>query len=101
MIISFSVFQLIQKENKSWLKDKDLCGWLLYHNKKLLALSILCGSSYAAIEFVNCGAFGLQIFNMGLNTQQRIKYNTKPIFGVVFLEVEPFITIHILSKLFQ
>ena len=100
MPIGFSIYQLIRKENKSWFRDDDLQAWLLDHSWKLLALSILCGSSYAAIELVNCGAFGLEIFNMGLNKQQRIKYNTKRIFGVVCLEVKSFVYIQIYLYLF-
>ena len=86
--ITFSIYQLVRKGKKSWFKNDDLRGWLLDHSWKLLALSIITGSSYAAIELVNCGAFGLQIFNMGLNKQQRIKYNIKRIIGVVCLEVK-------------
>eukprot|EP01083_Nonionella_stella_P301287 1032711_1 len=84
--LSFSLFQLIQEQKQVWFHDEHLSGWLLDHSKKLLLLSVVCGSSYAAIEIVNCGAFGWQIFNMGLNKQQRIKYNTKRLIGVVLME---------------
>ena len=52
---------------------------------------IVCIIVCCVMQFVNCGAFGLQIFNTGLNKQQRIKYNTKRIFGVVVLEAKSFI----------
>eukprot|EP01084_Bolivina_argentea_P314575 544876_1 len=87
--VAFSIFQLIQQQKKSWFQYENLRGWLLDNSCKLLALSIITGSSYAAIELVNCGALRLEIFNMGLNKQQRIKYNTKRIIGVVLLENIP------------
>eukprot|EP01084_Bolivina_argentea_P184878 318853_1 len=65
-----SIGQLIQEIRKKWLKDDHLRNWLADHNKILYVLSIVTGSAYTAVEVVNCGAFQMNVFNMGLNKKQ-------------------------------
>ncbi len=86
--IIFSIYQLWNKIQKSWIKDDNLRIWLAEHGKVLYILSIICGSSYTAISMVNCGALKLDIFSMGLTKYERLQFNTKRIFGIILFEVE-------------
>merc|ERR1712154_465335 len=50
---------------------------------------------YTAVEIANCNAFQLDVFKMGLTEQQRIKYSTKRVYGVILLENLPQLVIQI------
>ncbi len=59
-------------------------------------LSLLSGSCFAAIEFVNSYLFGLKIFSMGLSENEMRKFNQKRLFNVILCENVPQIIIQII-----
>ena len=57
-----NVYILIQSQKK-WTNDNSIkfgiSIWLLKYNKKLIFLTIVCGSAFAAIDLCNSRAFGM------------------------------------------
>ena len=55
---------LLIKSEREWTRDSTIkyqvSRWLLRYNKKLLLLTFICGSAFAAVEFCNSRAFGMQ-----------------------------------------
>ena len=53
----------LSKYESIWCNDADIkftvARWLLKNNKKILLLTMLCGSSYAVVEMCNSNAFGM------------------------------------------
>ena len=86
--IAGGLAQLFLESNREWVKDDDLKMWINANVGILYFLSIFSGSSFIAVMIVNCGAFQLDILNMGMSRRQRMKFHTKRIWSVVFCEVE-------------
>ena len=57
-----NVFVLI-KSQRQWTQDNSIkytiSRWLLRYNKKLIFLTLICGSAFAAIDLCNSRAFGM------------------------------------------
>ena len=70
-----SMRQLLKSQEK-WTNDDaikyGISRWLLKYNKKLIILTGICGSCFAAVELCNARAFGRSFFNMGL-TERHLK----------------------------
>eukprot|EP01083_Nonionella_stella_P184216 667962_1 len=93
--IAYSTVQLVRKFNRSWGSDDNLRIWWTDYSNALYLLSIFTGSSYTAVSILNCNAFQLELFSMGLSKQQRLKFNTKRLCGIVGLENIPQVAIQI------
>eukprot|EP01083_Nonionella_stella_P049259 131332_1 len=93
--ITYSIIQLVMKSRKWWETDDDIRSWWTDNSKVLYLLSICTGSSYTAVEIVNCNAFQLDVFTMGLKKPQRIQFNTKRVYGIVLCENIPQVGIQI------
>eukprot|EP01083_Nonionella_stella_P066869 176454_1 len=91
--IAYSTVQLVRKFNRSWGSDDNLRIWWTDYSNALYLLSIFTGSSYTAVSILNCNAFQLELFSMGLSKQQRLKFNTKRLCGIVGLENIPQVAI--------
>ena len=54
---------LLIKSQKKWTHDStikyQISRWLLRYNKKLIFLTIICGSAFAAVDLCNSRAFGM------------------------------------------
>ena len=59
---SINVVLLIKSEN-IWVCDSaikyQMARWLLKYNKKLILLTLICGSAFAAVDLCNSRAFGM------------------------------------------
>ena len=57
-----NVYVLIQSQKK-WTQDNSIkfriSRWLLKYNKKLIFLTLICGSAFAAVDLCNSRAFGV------------------------------------------
>eukprot|EP01083_Nonionella_stella_P102330 291004_1 len=93
--IMYSIVQLVMKSRQWWQSDDNLRIWWMEHSNVLYFLSVITGSSYTAVSTANCNAFQLELFSMGLNKQQRLKFNTKRVYGIVCLENIPQVVIQI------
>eukprot|EP01084_Bolivina_argentea_P269736 458494_1 len=91
----FSLFQVYYHSKKEWSSDDRIRGWLVKYSNMLYIISILTGSSFAAVDIMNSNLFGLQYFEMGLSNKQRILFKTKRIYSVVMLENIPQLALQI------
>ena len=57
--------------------------------KKLIILTGICGSAYAAVELCNSRAFGLGIFNMGLTEMHLRAFHSTRIYSTIMCENIP------------
>ena len=84
-----NIFQL-HSEIKDWLRDVDtrhiVEPFIDAHLRALYLISLICGSSFSAIELCHSHLFGLKVFDMGLNSRQRSIFKNKRIFSIVALE---------------
>ena len=57
-----NIVLLIKSQNK-WTQDTaikyQISRWLLRYNKKLIFLTLICGSAFAAVDLCNSKAFGM------------------------------------------
>ena len=79
--------QLLHQINKHWMKNDQIKLWLIENSKILFILSILCGSSFTAIELMNSNLFQIYSLSMGLSREQIHRYMAKSVYSIVFLEV--------------
>eukprot|EP01084_Bolivina_argentea_P312576 541156_1 len=84
-----TIIQLFQQIHKHWLVGDVTSNWLSTESNILYAIALITGSGFTAIYIVNCNAFKLKIFSMGLSRKQIIKFETKRIYSVVLLENLP------------
>ena len=82
-----SLFQLYFYSKRKWLKNDHQRAWLSKYSTVLLLLSIVTGSSFAAVAVLNSYLFKLEIFDMGLTQKEIRKYNTRRIYSIVMFEV--------------
>eukprot|EP01083_Nonionella_stella_P065340 171113_1 len=87
--VTFSIIQLVNESQSNWVKDDNLRQWLIDYNKILYGMCIMVGSSYTAVEIVNCNALMVDVFGMGLRKQQLMRFVTNRLYGVVCLENIP------------
>lgn len=93
--ILLSLWQLVSVSKSQWAKDDAVRRWIVDHVFLFYALPVVCGSAFVAVSIVNCEALQLKVFTMGLSKNERMKFNAKRIWTVVFLEVEPHVRCHV------
>ena len=90
---------IMVKSQKQWMQDNSIkyavSYWLVSNSKMLVILTIICGSAFAAIDLCNSGAFGMDMFNMGLTERHVKKFHGNKIFSTVLFENLPQVTIQI------
>ena len=81
------------KAHDRWLESPVMSGpygrWLSHNGTKLYVLSLLCGSTFSAVELLNSNLFGMSLFEMGLNHQDLRRFNRNRMWSVVLLENLP------------
>ena len=75
-----------------WSKDPVLSptpvtGWLRSKVKFLYFISIVCGSSFSAVQLCNSYLFKMKIFSMGLSRYHKNRFQTQRFASIVLLEV--------------
>ena len=92
-------FVVLERSQRKWIKDSSIkyavSRWLLKYNKKLILLTALCGSAFAAIELCNSRAFRRGLFNMGLTESHIKKFQAKRIYSTVIFENVPQLCVQI------
>ena len=78
-------------EINEWKKNDHLNQWMFEHITKLYVISVVCGSSFTAVQLCSSNLFGLTMFDLPLNTLQRSAFYTKRIYSNVFFEVNCYI----------
>ena len=92
--------QLLRSQ-KEWAQDEAIkyavTRWLMKNNKKLIILTVLCGSAFAAIELCNSRAFGRcsSFYNMGLTERHLKKFHGTRIYTTILFENVPQLIIQI------
>ena len=82
-----ALFQLYFYAKKHWLQNNYVRSWLSKFSTLLLLLSVITGSSFAAVALLNSYIFQLDIFDMGLTQKQMKGFNTKRVYSIVIFEV--------------
>ena len=75
-----------------WSKDPVLTptpvsGWLRSKVKFLYFISIVCGSSFSAVQLCNSYLFKMKIFSMGLSRYHKNRFQTQRFASIALLEV--------------
>ena len=81
-----TVYQLYKSIDK-WRRDDILTQWLSRNIKLIYFISIITGSSFAAIELCTSNLFNLGYFDMPLSGAQFMEFQTKSVYSIVLLEV--------------
>ena len=86
-----NVLQLYYEIGK-WSKDPVLqptpvSGWIRSKVKFLYFVSIVCGSSFSAVQLCNSYLFKMKIFSMGLSRYHKNRFQTQRFASIVLLEV--------------
>ena len=89
--MSATLYQLNHITNKHWNKRDDLRGWLSDYVYQLYMMSILCGSSFAAVSLFRSNLFNLSAFDIPLSKQEALHFNTKKVYSTILLEVNSLI----------
>ena len=97
--IIMTLFQLNYMIDKHWSKSDDMRSWLSSYVKPLYALSIISRSSFTALQICRSNLFGQPLFDIPLNRQTALHFNTKRIYSITLLEVFVFITCFTFSKI--
>ena len=96
------IVNLIQlnREIQVWIRDTyskhRVQAWIRAYSRRLYMMTILCGSSFAAVDIFNSNIFHLSLFNMGLSKQQQAVFKNKRILSNVLLENLPQLIIQII-----
>ena len=81
------------RTQSNWESDASIGdrvrGWLRDWSTYLLFLTLLSGSSFAAINMVNCRLFGHPLFCMGLSHRHLKKFENQRLYSVIILENLP------------
>ena len=84
--IIISLYQLHSASSKYWLYNNRIREWLLSYSKLLYIVSVITGSSFAAIQIFNSNLFGLDIFCMGIPKQYLLSFTTKKVYSIILFE---------------
>ena len=84
--IGLSLIQLLRATHR-WRSNDQINAWLIHNATMLFFMSLATGSSFNAIAVVNCNAFKLELFSMGLSRKEILQWNNQRIWSVIFLEV--------------
>ena len=83
----------LHHEIQVWITDSyskySVQAWMNSYLRVLHFMTIICGSSFAAVDICNSNIFHLSLFNMGLNKRQRAIFKNQRILSVVLLENIP------------
>ena len=90
-----SLYQLFY-HIKKWQRNDDLGQWITDNITLLYILSVVTGSSFAAIELCTSSCFNLHQFSMPLSQMEINKYQTKRVYSTVLLENIPQFIIQII-----
>ena len=82
-----ALFQLYFYAKKYWLENDHVRAWISKFSTLLLFLSVITGSSFAAVSLLNSYIFQLDVFDMGLPQKQLKGFNTKRVYSIVLMEV--------------
>lgn len=85
--VTLSVVQLCRMIQGDWSKREGVRQWLLQNSYILYILSVCCGNSFTAVGLVNCNAFRLKMFSMGLQRRDLSKFRSQRLSSVVIFEV--------------
>ena len=84
--IGLSLIQLLRATHR-WRSNDQINAWLIHNATMLFFMSLATGSSFNAIAVVNCNAFKLELFSMGLSRKEILQWNNQRIWSVIVLEV--------------
>ena len=84
-----TLYQLYRVSNKHWCKNDEARGYLSGHLYSLYMVSVICGSSFAGIKLFRSRVFNLSIFDIPLNKQQSVHFETKKVYSTILLENLP------------
>eukprot|EP00484_Ammonia_sp_Unknown_P019591 CAMPEP_0197045832 /NCGR_PEP_ID=MMETSP1384-20130603/21612_1 /TAXON_ID=29189 /ORGANISM="Ammonia sp." /LENGTH=544 /DNA_ID=CAMNT_0042477501 /DNA_START=68 /DNA_END=1702 /DNA_ORIENTATION=- len=84
-----SLVQLHHASCKYWLFDTRIREWLLSYSQLLYFVSVVTGSSFAAIEIFNSNLFGLDVFYMGISRQYLLGFTAKQVYSMSMMEDIP------------
>ena len=70
------------------LRKTPVPGWIRSRVKLLYLISIVCGSSFSAVQLCNSYLFKLSVFSMGLSRYHKNLFQTKRFSSIVLLEVK-------------
>ena len=93
---TLTLYQLYKAINK-WRRDDKLSQWLSKNTQLLYFISVITGSSFAAIELCTSNLFNLRYFDMPLSEAKLMEFKTKRIYSIVLLEVKSYV-LHIVSS---
>lgn len=83
----------LEKSIKKWTNDNDtkdiIRPWIDKYFKLLYLLSIICGSSFAAVHLCTSNLFRWQLFDLGLNHRQSRIFKKQRIYTIVVFENVP------------
>ena len=85
MILGF--IQLLRQNQKKWVQSVQLRNWMKKYSYFVYIVSVLSGSAFNTVAVVNCEAFGINIFSMGLSKRMKEEFNSHRIWSVVVFEV--------------
>ena len=89
-----NVYWLLKNQRK-WEADfavgARLVGWLRRWRSYLFAFTIVCGSSFGAVNLCNANMFGYPLFRMGLKQKLLDQFDAKRLWIVVLFEVMQFL----------
>eukprot|EP01084_Bolivina_argentea_P319771 554663_1 len=87
--IIVTVAQLFQTVRKHWSHDDHARIWLQEKTAFLFIVSILLGSSFAAVELFNSHLFNLMLFSMNLSRKYMLSFRTKRLWSIILVENIP------------
>ena len=82
-----TIYQLYKSINE-WRRNDKLIQWLSNNIKLVYFITIIAGSSFAAIELCTSNLFNLRYFDMPLSNAQFMEFQTKSVYSIVLLEVK-------------
>ena len=86
MVLGFA--QLLRENQQEWIQSVQLRNWMRKHSYFVYILSMLSGSAFNAVSLINCEAFHLNVFSMGLTKRSKMRFSSKRLWSVVIFEVE-------------
>ena len=84
--VIITLFQL-SHQMKKWQRIDDIGAWTTDNVTMLYIISVITGSSFAAVQLCTSNLFNMSQFDMPLSKIQIEKYRTKRVYSIVLLEV--------------
>eukprot|EP01084_Bolivina_argentea_P148085 258980_1 len=84
-----TLLQLDRTIHKHWMKNDEIRSWLSNYLYLLFLISILCGSSFAAIKLCRSNLFNLLVFSIPLNKKAALYFQTNKLYSTIFFQNIP------------